>query len=408
MTLFWILAAALLLAALAVLLLAMRRGNALSAPSAGASDSRASNVRILRDQLAELDSELEAGTLAPDQHAAARTELERRVLEETRTAEVPVTARAAQTSAWALALAVPVLAIGLYAMLGNRMAFDPILAKPPALATAADVETLVERLAQRMQAQPDDPAGWALLGRAYAGMQRFDAARDAYARAAALLPDDPQLLADYADALAMTQGQRLAGEPEQLVLRALQSDPDNLKALALAGSAAMERGDFRAAVAHWTRARRVAPPGSPFASGLDDSLREARAAAGLAPEPVATAPAGTGVGSMRVKVSLSPALAAQVLPGDTLFVFARAAEGPRMPLAIARRSASELPLELTLDDSMAMSPQLRLSAFERVVVGARVSRSGNATPQPGDLEGQSVAVAADGETVAVVIEGLRP
>lgn len=414
MTLFWILAAALVVAALAALVRPLLR----SAAAPAVDTTRASNVRLLREQLAELDAELDAGTLAPDQHAAARAELERRALDETRDAEVTVAARPGRGSALALAVLLPALAVVLYMALGNRMAFDPVLAKAPSEATPADVESLVERLAQRMREQPGDPEGWALLGRSYASMGRFEPARDAYAKAVALLPDNPWLLADYADALAMTQGRTLAGEPERLVLRALQIDPDHLKALALAGSAAMERGDPAGAVAHWTRARRVAPPDSPFATGLDESLRAARAAAGLPIDDVVAVPgaatateaaaAGTTEASLRVRVTLDPALAGRVQADDTLFVYARAAEGPRMPLAIARLRAADLPVEVTLDDSTAMTPQMRLSAFDRVVVGARISRSGDATPQPGDLEGLSDAVAPAGAEVAVQIGQVRP
>ena len=408
MTAFYLIAAALVLAAVVAMLRPLMRRHGGPAPDVGAA-----NLQILREQRAELDAELAGGSLSAEQHASACDELERRVLDEASAAEQPAAARdAGILSAVALALAIPLLAGGLYVALGTPMALDPILSKPVEQATAEDIDVLVERLAKRMNEQPNDPAGWALLGRTYAAMQRFEPARDAYKRALALEPKNASLLADYADALAMTQGRRLAGEPEQRVMEALAVDPQHLKALALAGSAAMERGDPKAAVGFWTRARDAAPPDSPFVDGLAASLREARAAAGLpvevgqaapAPQPAA-APSGA---RLSVDVSLAPALAAQVQPGDTLFVFARAAEGPRMPLAIARRRADELPLTLTLDDSMAMQPQLKLSAFERVVVGARISRSGNATPQSGDLEGQSAPVAPSGRT-AVTIEAARP
>lgn len=409
MTIFWILATALVVAVLAVLVRPLLRGHRAPAPAAGAGageaaldPTRASNLRILREQLAELDAELASGALAPDQHAAARAELERRVLDETGQADVTVAARPGRASALALAVLLPLLAVGLYLGLGSPTAFDPVMAKAPSQATPADVEALVERLAQRMREQPGDPEGWALLGRSYAAMGRFEPARDAYAKAVALLPDNPWLLADYADAMAMTQGSRLAGEPERLVLRALEIDPDHLKALALAGSAAMERGDAAAAVRHWTHMKQVAPPDSPFASGLDDSLADAREKAGLPRVDAATAPApgvaasalaAAAPAGLRVRVTLAPALAARVQADDTLFVFARAAEGPRMPLAIARLRAADLPAEVTLDDSMAMTPQMRLSAFDRVVVGARISRSGDASAQAGDLEGSSAPLA---------------
>jgi cytochrome c-type biogenesis protein CcmH len=274
----------------------------------------------------------------------------------------------------------------------------------------------VQRLAERMQAQPEDPQGWRLLGRAYAGLQRYELARDAYREAVQRSAPDPDLLADYADALASTLDGKLEGEPERLALQALGLNPDQPKALALAGSAAFERGDGRAALAHWTRARRLAPDGSPFAQGLDAGIREASVLAGLAP-PAAAQPAAQAAAhsasaaapgaGLQVKVQLAPALAARVQPGDTLFVFARAAEGSRMPLAVARLPAGAGPLQVRLDDGSAMSPQTRLSSQSQVVVGARISRSGDATPQAGDLEGESAPVAASGQ-VELLIDRVRP
>jgi cytochrome c-type biogenesis protein CcmH len=406
MTLFWILAATMVVVVLAVLVRPLLR------PAAAAADETArSNLRVLRDSLAELDAERAAGTLSAGQHAEARAELERRALEESTTVDAAPGQRSGRTSALVLAVLLPAAAVLLYAQLGDRRGLDPVLAQPPSMASAGDVETLVQRLAARMQADPSDPQGWMLLGRAYAGLERFDKARDALAEAMKRTPPDAQLLSDYADVLAMTQGQRLAGEPEKLIQQALALEPDHLKALALAGSAAMERGDFKAAIEHWTHARRVAPPDSPFASGLDGSIAEARAAAGLPPESstasAAPAPAATSAAPLEVTVTLAPALAGKLQPGDTLFVFARAAEGPRMPLAIARLAASAAPVQVKLDDSMAMTPALRLSTQPRVVVGARISRSGDATPQAGDLEGQSAPVASAG-SVQVTIDQVRP
>lgn len=421
MTLFWILCAALVVGVLLALLRPLLRP-----PAQAADDTAASNQRLLREQRAELDAELDAGTLAAEQHATGLAELERRVLVETRQTGATMQSRPARVSALALAVAVPALAVLLYAQLGNRAALDPLLATPPAQANAEDVEVLVQRLADRMKANPEDPAGWMLLGRAYAGMQRFDLSRDAYVQAIRRKAPDAQLLADYADVLAMTQGGKLAGEPEKMVLQALALEPEHLKALALAGSAAMERGDFKTAVQHWTRAKTVAPEGSPFASGLDPSIAEARAAAGMPPDQAAAAQpalpvtpvtpalpappspkaAASAAAPLRVTVTLAPALAARVQAGDTLFVFARAAEGPRMPLAIVRQAAGTAPVQVVLDDASAMSPQMKLSGFPQVVVGARISKSGNATPQPGDLEGLGQPIASSGAT-SVTIDRIR-
>jgi cytochrome c-type biogenesis protein CcmH len=406
MTLFWILATAMVVAVLVVLVRPLLR------PAAATVDEATrTNLRVLRDAMTELDAELASGALSPEQHAQARTELERRVLEETQATE-PGGGSAlagggrARVSALVLAVAVPAAAVLLYAQLGERRGMDPVLAQPASLATPQDVETLVQRLAERMRAEPSDPQGWMLLGRAYSGLQRFEEARDAYREAMQRMPPDASLLADYADVLAMTQGRTLAGEPEKLVLQALALEPDHLKALALAGSAAFERGDPKQALEFWSRAKRVAPPDSPFATGLDPGIAEARAAAGLPPEQPA-APAGDAAGGgLAVTVRVSPDLATRLQPGDTLFVFARAAEGPRMPLAIARLPARPEPVQVRLDDSSAMTPDLRLSTQARVVVGARISRSGNATPQPGDLEGEAMPMGPNGP-VEVLIQRVR-
>jgi cytochrome c-type biogenesis protein CcmH len=262
------------------------------------------------------------------------------------------------------------------------------------------VAPMVERLAERLRANPEDAAGWAMLGRSYQATGRFAEATAAFAEAAKrTAPDDAQLLADYADALAMKQGRSLAGEPEKLVARALAADPDNLKALALAGTIAFERKDYAGALRHWERMARNAPPGSDAARMAEANVAQARSLAGGG-APAAAAPAA----ALRGVVRLSPQLAGKVAPTDTVFIYARAAEGSRMPLAILRKEARELPVTFALDDSMAMNPQARLSSVQRVIVAARVSKSGQAAPRPGDLEGQSNSVAPTAQRVDVVID----
>lgn len=421
MTAFWIVAAAMVLAVIVVLLRPLLRP-----PAPMRDDTAASNLRVLRAQLAELDAERAAGTLDPDQHAAARAEIERRVLEETAFATAPVGARGGRLSAAVLAVALPLAAFALYLQLGSREALDPELAAAggESHVGAQEVEAAVQALADRLKAAPDNAEGWALLARSYAQMGRFEPARDAFAEAVKRRDGDAQLLADYADAYGMAQGRRLAGEPEALIRRALAIDPRHLKALALAGSAAMERRDYQGAVRYWTLAREVAPPDSPYAQGLAAGIAEARAAGGMAadnaaakapaPDASARAPAGeaapvaaaTGA-ALNVTVRLDPALAPKVQPGDTLFVFARAAEGPRMPLAIARQPAGTGPVQVKLDDSMAMTPQMKLSSFPQVVVVARISRKGSATPEAGDLEGETAPRTGSG-SAEIVINRVRP
>jgi len=208
----------------------------------------------------------------------------------------------------------------------------------------------------------------------------------------------------------MAQGKRLAGEPARLIQQALDADPRHVKALALAGSAAFEARDPAAARGYWERVLALVPPDSDIARSVQGSILQAtklEAALSAAASPASPAPA-TVTGAIGGEVSLSPALAARVAAGDTLFVFARAAEGPRMPLAIVRRPVGDWPAAFTLDDSMAMAPNLKLSGFAQVVVSARISRSGNATPQPGDLIGQSAPVAPGVQGLRIAIDAVQP
>ncbi len=393
--------------------------------------TRSAHLDILREQLAALDRE-EAGNAVDEprqqeeqreQQRAARRELQRRVLDESAAPEAAVHTDRSPRTLWAVTLAVPLFAIALYAVIGKPAGLDVQPAAPLAGAsTQADpevapeaVQAMLATLAQRLQTPSADPAadlqGWTMLARSYAGLQRFADADRAFARAIALAPRDAQLLADRADVLAVLQGQRTAGEPERLIAEALRLDPKNLKALALAGSAAYERRDLAGARAYWLQARELAPADGAFAAGLDRSLAAVAQETGAGATPAATPPATTATApAARItgRVSLAPELAAQVSPTDTVFVFARAAQGPRMPLAVQRVTVADLPFDFTLDDSLAMSPQARLSGATRVIVGARISRTGNATPQAGDLQGETAPIGTTLDGVRLSIDAARP
>ena len=350
-----------------------------------------SNISIYRDQLRELEADRAAGTLADADYQTARVELEARLLEDA----VPDAAPARSSSRALLltiALAVPLCAAVLYAVVGTPGAIGP--RSDPHAFDEQQLTTLVERLAARMRENPDDAEGWRLLGRSYAALGKFPEAFDAYGKAAVRKPRDADLLADMADVLATMRPTRLQGEPEKLVLRALEIDPDHLKALALAGTAAFDRKDFDGAVRYWSRMLALVEPNSEDARQIQASINEARSLGGAAPR------------ALRGKVAISKKLTAQASPDDTVFIFARAAEGPPMPLAVKRVRVRDLPLEFSLDDSMAMAPGMNLSAHARVVVGARVSKSGTPTPQPGDLQGMSQPVANDARGVSVTIDSV--
>jgi cytochrome c-type biogenesis protein CcmH len=422
---FWISAALLTTVALALILPSLLKPRSSTFNTA---DSPAqANLSVLRSQLAQLDADFATGSISADQLALAKTEIERRALEEESAPEAAVAPAKSSRTAWALALTIPLLAIGAYGFLGNFRALDPanLSAKVDEQPSAEQIEAMVNSFAARLEAQPagqaPDPKAWEMLARSYAAMQKFPEANKAYKRAVELSPGNAQLLADQADVMAMVQGQSMLGEPTKILERALALDPNNLKALALAGSAAFERKDFAKAIQVWEKASKFAPTGSEFAKGLESSIKEARAASGApdtstpplasnteqpdaksAPTPAATSASIQGV------VSLSPALKGKVAPSDTVFIFARAAQGPRMPLAILRRKAIELPITFTLDDSTAMADELKLSKFGLVVVGARVSKSGNAMPQSGDLFGQSEAIKPGASKLTLSIDSVQP
>jgi cytochrome c-type biogenesis protein CcmH len=377
------------------------------------------NLGLLRDQLAELDADHARGAISAEQYVETKAELERRVLEEAET-ETGAAARSQQGSRLTGALvaaAVPVAAVVLYLSLGDPGALNAKLAatlgdetKQP---TGQQIEDMVTRLAQRLEKQPDNADGWAMLARSYYVLQRYPEAVRAYERLLKLAPQEPSVLADYADALAMRDGRKISGRPLELVHEALKLDPNQPKALAMAGTEAFDRKDFRGAVDYWERLRGLVPADSEIGQNIAGSIAEARARGGLggdASPPVAQAAPAAPSPSAKVQgtVRLAPALNARTAPTDTVFVFARASEGPRMPLAVVKLQAKDLPAKFVLDDSMAMAPQLRLSNFKSVLVSARVSKSGNAVPSSGDLEGQGVAVTLGANDVVVTIDRVVP
>ena len=419
MSVFLIFFAALVALALLLLLPTLMGRKALGGFDGADVDASRANLAVLREQLAALDAEYASGALDAEQHRLARIEIERRALDEEQVAARPAVDGRSGKTAVALGVSIPLFVLVVYALLGNPQALLPpsgaAAANPAGEVSAAQIQVMVDGLAKRLESKTTTDAGdlqaWTMLARSFAVLQRYPEASRAYARARALAPDDAQLLADHADVLAMMQGQSLAGEPARLIERALQLDPKNLKTLALAGSAAFERKDFTAALHYWGQAQQMAPPGSEFALGLENSIQQARAAAPDAtPGAAAKGADGAGPAGGRTSgvVQLAGALASKVAPTDTVFVFARAAQGPRMPLAILKRKAGELPLSFTLDDSSAMAPELKLSKFPNVVIGARISRSGDAMPQSGDLIGQIGPIATGSGKLVLVIDGVQP
>jgi cytochrome c-type biogenesis protein CcmH len=371
-----------------------------------------SNLAILRDQLAELDADLRNGTLSPEQHARARVEIERRTLEEV-AGEAPATGRKAGGHAAAIVVGIlmPLLAFFLYLATGAPDALSPQGLHGNGAISPAEVEQMVSRLAARLEANPDDPKGWSLLGRSYYAMGRYPEAVKAYARAVKLTSDDAGLYADYADALAMSQERRTDDQVLKLVNQALKIDPDHIKALVMAASIAFDRQDYQAALGYLERLQRHVPPDTQLGRMVAERADEVRARVSgktAAPAAAASTAGPKSDSTITGRVALSPALASKAAPSDTVFILARATDGPRMPLAVVKRQVSDLPAEFTLGDEQAMSPEMKLSKFREVVIVARVSKTGNAVPQSGDLQGATGNVKVGATEVRVVIDNVVP
>lgn len=435
MTTFWILAAGLIgLALLFVIPPLLAR----HAPATGP-DQDELNLAIFRTQLAELEADLADGKLDRTQYNAARRDLERELLHDVSgAAGDTATTGGGRWAALFLAIAVPASAIGLYLHIGHseliprlQLAAGQTADLPPGHPAGEErpaLDELVARLAQRMEQDPDNVDGWVMLGRSYLAVGRPDEAATALERAYRLAPNQPEVLLSYAQAVAAAQDGVLAGHPEELVRAALAADPNNINARFLEGLVAYQGARFTEAAARWEAVLALVDPQGEDAAELREAIAEARAQAGggqddapstpesasqakAGPAATATQPtAGQAAASMvTVEVSLAEPLWSKANVNDTVFVYAKAAAGPPMPLAVKQAKVGDLPIRVTLDDSMAMMPAMRLSAFPEVIVGARISRSGLATPQSGDFEGE-VGPVTPGQPspVAVLIAHTRP
>jgi cytochrome c-type biogenesis protein CcmH len=409
-TIFVIIAVAMVTVALAWILWPLLR------PTAARSvEHSVANVTIFKDQFADLDADLARGTISAEQHAESKSELERRLLEEARS---PDSARIERRPHWwsavIVALVAPIAAAALYWQIGTPGALSPhaSTAQDTGQPSREQINAMIAQVKQRLEREPDNVEGWTILARTHYTLGNFQEATAAFATLSVLLPYDADLLADYADALAMSQGRNFAGKPMELVRLALTIDPTQWKALAMAGSEAFERKDYKAAADYWQRLQDTAPAESPIRQRIQGSIDEARSLAGI--PPVAQAQKGGAAStasearSVSGTVTLSPALVSKVRPDDSVFVFARPADGSRMPVAVVRARVSELPLQFTLDDSRAMAPTAKISALNEVIVNARVSRSGSAIPASGDFEGATEKVKVGTQGMSVVIDRAIP
>lgn len=377
-----------------------------------------------------LQGALDAGVLSREEFEAKRAALEAEAPAQSVEAVRPGAKRALA----ALAIVLPLAAVGLYVMLGRPDAVSisgspataamPAAAGMPPAGTAQkpgmDMSAAIDSLRAKLDKNPNDAEGWLLLGRAYESMGRNADGRKALEKAYALAKDRPAIEIAYAEAIALNSPERrIDGEPLKMIRHALQVEPNNQDGLWLLGMSDYQQGRYAEAIASWEKIRAQLGPDSDVLQSVTGMIADARAhlqggdAAAAATLPAAgsasTPAAATSGGTLRLRVTLADALRAKAAPGDAVFVFAKAVGGPPMPVAIKRLQVSALPADIELGDADAMVPTMRLSNFPKVSVIARVSKSGDASPHSGDLQATPVETATtNANVVAVSIDAVVP
>lgn len=364
------------------------------------------NAKVYREQILDLDREHESGHISEVEWQQSRDELSLRLLEDTSAQDDPQ-AKQEKPALWTaviVAVALPLASMGMYMWLGEPDALNPLAAKAPEKADQHELAKMAESLAKKLNEKPDNLQGWVMLGRTYRTLEKFDVSVKAYDRALRM-SDDDDLKLERVEVLAMKAQGNFEGEPWQVIREILQRDPQHYGALLMAGSASYAHAQYADALKFWQQARKSLEADNPDVPGLDDAIASVqqklgvpvkpatgKASSGNATQPAPAAanasanPANSGL-TVSGQVSISDALKRNVKPSDVVFIYATPANGERMPLAIFKTTVAQLPLAFTLDDSSAMTPERKLSGAGEVLVKVRVSKSGNAIPQSGDLSG---------------------
>jgi cytochrome c-type biogenesis protein CcmH len=361
------------------------------------------NAKVYRDQILDLDREHTSGHISDAEWQQSRDELSMRLLEDTSAVDdpVPKNEKPALWTAVVVALALPLASMGMYVWVGEPDAINPQITKAPDQIDPQALGKMAESLAQKLNDKPDNLQGWVMLGRTYRTLEKFDAALQAYDRALKLSADD-DLKLERVEVLAMKTQGNFEGEPWAVIQDILQRDPLHYNALLMAGSASYAHEKFADALKFWQQARKTLEPNNPDVPNLEDAIANVQQKLGQPIKPftgqaVPAAPvkevsegnASASSKGMAVsgQVTLSEAFKSKVKPSDVVFIYATPANGERMPLAIFKTTVAQLPMAFTLDDSTAMTPDRKLSGAGEVWVKVRVSKSGNAMPQSGDLSG---------------------
>lgn len=404
---FWIINAILILIAFAFVLPSLLRKHH------GVKDvRREQNIFVANEQLAELELRFEQGEIESDAYQSTRDEIEQSLFSDVRETETQSQQEASKASILGTVLIVmliPVIAIPVYFKVGNTAFTQELDSKQSAKSSAGgqilqnadgtpDIDTMISGLQKKMEKNPENAKGWYMLGRSYMVIKRYPEAVTSYEKALKLKPNSADIMLSLADSLAMTNDGVVSGRPSRLIDRALEMQPNNLTGLWLGGMAARQQGNSLVAIERWTKAlSQVSDPTerkeinsliSEATGQLSDSQKEQLSTSSKAvleaPKPKKNIESSSK-GGITVSISLSEKMLERANPTDFVFVYAKAMSGPPMPLAAAKIQVKDLPTEIVLNDAMAMMPSMKISSFSEVIVGARVSKTGQPIPQNGDL-----------------------
>jgi len=366
-----------------------------------ATSRRQMNAAIYREELDKLEADRLAGTIDSYSYEQTHAEMRQRLFQDTDEADDLAVLGSPKKTIIGICLFVAILSAGFYFYLGDAAQIAEQSTEKPM--TQESVEKMVEEFAAKMDKEPDNLKGWAMLARSYRILGRNTEAANAYARAGSFVDSDPQLLADYADVLAANANGNFAGKPQQLINKALAQDPNNLLALWLSGTAAFNAQNYKAAVQSWEKLAKQLPPETDEARAIASSIAEARSKGGLAP---ASTPVISNQG-VSGQVEIVPELKSKIKAGDVLMVIARK-PGERMPVTVLKTAVTAFPMSFVLNDALAMSPNALISQMPEVSVEVRISKTGMAMPEPGDLISTPQTIKVGTTNARLVIEQIRP
>jgi cytochrome c-type biogenesis protein CcmH len=366
-----------------------------------ATSRRQMNAAIYREELDKLEADRLVGTVDSHSYEQTHAEMRQRLFQDTDEADDLAVLGSPKKTIIGICLFVAILSAGFYFYLGDAAQIAEQSTEKPM--TQESVEKMVEEFAAKMDKEPDNLQGWAMLARSYRILGRNTEAANAYARAGSFVDSDPQLLADYADVLAANANGNFAGKPQQLINKALAQDPNNLLALWLSGTAAFNAQNYKAAVQSWEKLAKQLPPETDEARAIASSIAEARSKGGLAP---ASTPVISNQG-VSGQVEIVPELKSKIKAGDVLMVIARK-PGERMPVTVLKTAVTAFPMSFVLNDALAMSPNALISQMPEVSVEVRISKTGMAMPEPGDLISTPQTIKVGTTNARLVIEQIRP